>query len=173
MNFKEIGRRLTGISLPFGGISWQPPSESETTVVRRVIAYLENRRVLFDPFNVESPDWSIESILQLRSFLTEEIGKLDPKSHLAETLRAMRAACFKFLQQIASGGRRYQEPGAVPEWLFYQSLGELRGSFGIYIAELAVRHKLDIKEPLIQILPADPNAGEKPLAKQKERPPST
>ena len=164
MDFREIARRLTGISTPFGGVSWNPPSESETTVVRRVIAHLGNHRVLFDPYDVEVPEHCISSIIQLRAYLTEELGRLDPKSHLAETLLAMRAACFKFLSQVASFGQRtgprlrYENWDGPARWGFDQALGELRGTFGVLVADLAVRHKLDINEPLARILPADPDA---------------
>jgi hypothetical protein len=43
MKFTEIANRLTGISTPFGGASWQP-AELEIAGARRVIAFLEHRR---------------------------------------------------------------------------------------------------------------------------------
>jgi hypothetical protein len=119
--------------------------------------------VLFDPYDVEVPDHCIQSILQLRAYLTDEIGKLNPKSHLAQTLLAMRAACFKFLSQVAAFGRRsgarlrYASWDGPARWGFDQALGELRGTFGIMLADLAVRHGLEIEEPLSRILPADPD----------------
>ena len=39
MKFSEIANRLTGISTPFGGASWQP-AELEIAGARRVIAFL-------------------------------------------------------------------------------------------------------------------------------------
>jgi len=55
MKFTEIANRLTGISTPFGGASWQP-AELEIAGARRVIAFLEDRRVLYDPCQMEVPD---------------------------------------------------------------------------------------------------------------------
>ncbi len=46
MKFSEIANRLTGIATPFGGASWQP-AEMEIISARRVIAFLEDRRVLY------------------------------------------------------------------------------------------------------------------------------
>jgi hypothetical protein len=40
MKFSEIANRLTGISTPFGGASWQP-AEMEISAARRVITFLE------------------------------------------------------------------------------------------------------------------------------------
>jgi hypothetical protein len=52
MKFSEIASRLTVISTPFGGASWQP-SETEIVAARRVIAFLEDRRVLYAPEEME------------------------------------------------------------------------------------------------------------------------
>ena len=49
IRFKEIIRRLTGFSTPFFGISWQPP-ESERKTIRKLFNFLEDRRVLFNPY---------------------------------------------------------------------------------------------------------------------------
>ena len=46
MKFSEIANRLTGISTPLGGVSWQS-SDLEVSAARRVIAFLEDRRVLY------------------------------------------------------------------------------------------------------------------------------
>lgn len=52
MKFSEIAHRLTGISTPFGGASWQP-AETEVATARRMIAFLEDRRVLYEPGQME------------------------------------------------------------------------------------------------------------------------
>ena len=39
---------MTGLSCPIFGISWNP-SEDETAIAARIIRYLEDRRVLFNP----------------------------------------------------------------------------------------------------------------------------
>lgn len=38
--------------------------------------------------------------MDIRRFLTSELGKLDSKVEFAASLRAMRAACRKFLDQV-------------------------------------------------------------------------
>ena len=83
---------------------------------------------------------------------------MDAESDLAQSLRGMRAACRKFLEAVGSdegdivrfGGHR----GHWASWEFNGALGELRGVFGLYIAQIASKHGLDVEDDLARILPA-------------------
>jgi hypothetical protein len=156
MKFSEICSRLTGFSIPIFGVQWAPP-EAEVTAARRVIAFLEDRRVLYVPSEMESPHHCVDSVLRMRENLTQEIGKLGDESSLAESLRGMRAACRKFLSIVeGDNGRIMQHAnshGHYASWIFNSALGELRGVFGIYIAQIAASNGLDIEDDLAAIVP--------------------
>lgn len=94
MKFSEIANRLTGISTPLGGVSWQA-TELEVSAARRVVSFLEDRRVLYAPDEMEVPAHCVHSVMDIRRFLTGELGKLDAGSEFAASLRAMRAACLR------------------------------------------------------------------------------
>ncbi|MCK6430125.1 MAG: hypothetical protein L6Q72_13720 [Burkholderiaceae bacterium] len=157
MKFREIVSRVTGLSVPIFGAQWNPP-EAECAVVRRVIAFLEDRRVLFAPSEMEVPHHCVESVLRIREFLTNELTKLDPAKEVALSLRAMRAACRKFLATVAADERQIirfgAERGHYASWVFNGALGELRGVFGIHVARLAASHGMDVEDELASILPA-------------------
>lgn len=87
MTFTEIAHRLTGISSPFFGVSWVPP-EADVTIAQRVLVFLEDRRVLFAPTEMEAPDHCIQSVLAIRAFVTEQLSSLDPGHDLAAILPA-------------------------------------------------------------------------------------
>jgi len=165
MTFKEIAGRLTGISSPIVGVSWTPP-EVEVTTARRVIAFLEDRRVLYQPTEMEVPDHCIQSVLDIRQFLTTTLEHLDQGSALAQNLRAMRAACRKFLDRMQEtrGRPLYRGPiqsmGTYDAWVFCGAVGELRGMVGLHIALIAARNGLDVEDDLATIMPAeDGDAG--------------
>lgn len=157
MKFQEIISRLTGFSTPIFGVQWNPP-ESQRTVARRVIAFLEDRRVLFVPSEMESPEHCMQSILRIRELLTQELGRLDSDQPLAQSLRAMRAACRKCLTTLEADDRHIIQFGAhhnhYASWIFNGAIGELRGVFGIHIAAVAASHGLDVEGDLASILPA-------------------
>ncbi len=163
MKFREIANRLTGISTPLGGVSWQP-TELEVSAARRVVTFLEDRRVLYAPDELEVPSHCVSSILDIRRFLTDEIGKLDSGSEFVASLRAMRIACRKFLDLVgADEDERIvvyaNHRGHRASWAFYSALGELRGTFGVHLARIATRFKLDVEDKLAVILPAKDEEG--------------
>ena len=157
MKFSEIANRLTGISTPLGGVSWQP-SELESSAARRVVAFLEDRRVLYAPDEMEDTSHCVHSVIEIRHFLTEELGKIEGGSEFTASLRAMRAACRKFLDRVGAGGNEVslyaRHRGHWASWTFYGALGEMRGTFGIYLARIAAQFKLDVEDNLASILPA-------------------
>jgi hypothetical protein len=94
------------------------------------------------------------------------------------SLRAMRAACRKFLEGtddpdgiiVRYGGH----PGHWGSWRFGGALGELRGVFGIHIARIAAQNGLDIEDDLGRILPAsDIETDGRPGRKSARRKPDT
>jgi hypothetical protein len=92
MTFMEIANSINGISCPVFGVSWTPPNR-ELEVARKIIIYLEDRRILYSPYEMESPNHCMNSIIQIREFLTITIGELKSTSKLSEILRGMRASC--------------------------------------------------------------------------------
>ncbi|WP_455384345.1 DUF6650 family protein [Acidihalobacter prosperus] len=156
MKFSEIAKRLTGFSTPVFGVSWDP-SESERAVAKRVIAQLEDRRVLYNPSEMEVPDQCVTSVVDIRRMLSRELGSLEDKSTLAKSLRAMRAACRKFLDSVQADERIVlfgAQAGHFASWQFNGAVGELRGAFGIHLAQIATQYGLDIEDDLASILPA-------------------
>jgi hypothetical protein len=171
VKFTEIASRMTGFSSPVFGLSWQPPTP-DVTIARRVLAFLEDRQVLYAPYEVEIPERCIASVMRIRDFLTGLLGDHALGGDLADSLRAMRSACRKFMNTVdtrSSGliGRLQRiidtetgesisiPPGHISmnDIEFNQALGELRGVFGIHVGLLATKYGLDVEDGLASILP--------------------
>ncbi len=169
MKFSEIAGRVTGFSTPVFGVQWTPPVV-DVEIAREVIGFLEDRRVLYSPYDAEMPEYVLRSVFEIRSFLTEILRRGGIASELAGGLNAMRAACRRFIESV--GEQRGPElyiptpsdilNGGVMSWTFNQSLGELRGVFGVHLAELAVRYGIDVPDELAVILPLSPAQGSEP-----------
>jgi len=158
MKFNDITSRLTGISCPVFGVSWTPPA-SEREAAKRVVAFLEDRRVLYNPSELEVPEHCVQSVIEIRHHLTSELQPLDTQDEMAKHLRSMRAACRKFLDTVQADDRydivRFGNSGGhYASWVFMSALGELRGVFGVHLAQLAAAYGLDMEDDLASILPA-------------------
>lgn len=156
LSFIDIKERLTGISCPFFGISWNP-SESERKVAQRVIRFLEDRRVLYNPSELESPRYCVESVCRIREYLTSEMQQINNDSNLFSYMKAMRIACRKFLNRCSSKDDRFLDEarynGNFSSWVFGSALGEMRGTFGNMVAQISAAYGIDIEDDLATIIP--------------------
>ena len=149
---KQLAKRLTGISTPIGGISWTPPID-ERNVAKQLLVFLEDRRALYMPYDMEVGPYVMHSIIEIRQRLTSDLEQISRSSVLGESISAMRASCRKFLTETQD------DPKKMRHWriegLVWQALGELRAVCGIHIARIACAYDLQIEEQLIPILPAE------------------
>jgi hypothetical protein len=155
MTFKEIANRITGFSFPIFGMSWTPPA-LEIEIARKTIIFLEDRRVLYVVYELESPMHCVSSINIIRDFLTEQISSLGNETELSHTLRAMRATCRRFLNTIQEQyyfERMSRDFGTSEQIHFYNAMGELRATMGTLIAKVLVMHGLDCESDLLSIIP--------------------
>jgi hypothetical protein len=149
--FADIGKRITGFSTPVFGLSWNPP-ETQRDIVRRLVAFLEDRRALYVDYVMEFGPWVEKSVLETRAELTDVLKRCPEEQALTEPIRAMRTACRKFLDRMGSPSskqRRFYPNDA----LMWQALGEMRGVFGLHLARLCAGFGVDVEPELAAIFP--------------------
>lgn len=155
MKFTELANKLTGISCPIFGISWNP-AETQRSIARRIIIFLEARRVLFGDYGDEALCQCIESVTKIKEYLTSELPAIDDSSELNAYIRSMRKSCNKFLSCFPLNKQdkcRYCKERNPEYWYFVSTIGELRGVFGIMIGQIAKAYGLDVEDDLARIIP--------------------
>lgn len=155
LKIAEIAKRITGFSTPFGGMSWKAPAD-ERDEVRALLSFLEDRRVLYNPMYLEIESQVSQSVIEIRRRCTEALGKLSNDSAGTAHVRAIRAACRRFLDlpkpQFKNVRHRTRDEFS-PD--FFASLGELRATVGAQIGALAVQYDVEIEQDLASILPIE------------------
>ena len=161
MRFSEVAARLTGFSTPVFGVSFKPAT-SDVAVARGLIAFLEDRRVLYEPTEAEIRRFCIESVIQIRDHLTGALVAGGMSEDLTDHVRGMRASGRAFLSTVVAGDAESREfwlpdrrgRSGLDDWRLNQALGELRATVGIHIGQLAVKYGVDLEDGLASILPA-------------------
>ena len=103
LRYKEIASRLNGVQIPIFGVQWVP-AEPERKVVRDVLTFFEDRRVLYNDYAFELEHEVIESALRIREVLTDAIQRLGEDSKAAPAMRAMRVAARQFFNRPRDRG---------------------------------------------------------------------
>lgn len=128
MKFTEIAARLNSIGTQFASVGWTP-SKTDAELARRMIRFLEDRRLLFNPCAVEEPHHCAESVLQIRGKVTTVLEEVGEGSELFKHLVAIRAACRKFLNSghVDSADKfRFAGRYSLHNLFLFMALGELR-----------------------------------------------
>lgn len=136
--------RLTGVSLPLGGLQWEYPA-SEREKIAALFDYLESRRALWIPFDSEDYGYVIDSVLAIRTRLSALQESLAERSPARDQVRGMRFAAERFLSDAKPGARML---------IFYSNLGELRGVLGVHLERLADAYGIKAEPPLSWIFPS-------------------
>lgn len=153
-----MGIRVSGgsISLLGFGIKWDL-TESDKKVARAVLAFMEDRRLLFGNRHDEDEGHSVASALDCRTFLTAQIPMTTPGKPLEATLKAMRASFRQFVELGGPSGSKFWQQGHGRTGYgidpYSLALGDLRSQIGEQIARIAWRYDLEIDEELARILP--------------------
>lgn len=149
VTFQKLAGRITGVSIPVFGVSWNPPP-AERDIVRETFVFLEDRRVLYNDFAHELPHEVVDSVLAIRAELTAALKRLPEQSEATSSLKAMRAACREYLDapRVGRGGGW----GPFPHM---SELGRLRAMVGVHVAYLAVKYGIDVDGELVRVIPAE------------------
>lgn len=148
ITFKQLASRITGVSLPIFGMSWEPPV-SEREIVRSLLVFLEDRRAFHHHHWVEVEHEVVDSVQLVRAELTRALQQLPEDSKAVPFLKSMRAACREYLDAIGPRREHYGRFEHVAE------LGRLRTIIGTNVAYLAVQFGIDVGGELGRVIPPE------------------
>lgn len=154
--FKKIVEHLKGVAILGTGANWYPP-ETNYTKAKRTIRFLEDKRVLYNPYSLECIKECVDSVWEIREFLNKEMQDKDISDHLCNYLADMRSSCLKFLDRcchIEDVPFYFLEIHKSPSNpILNHSLEKLRNEFGCILSKMTVDYKIEIMGELVSILP--------------------
>jgi len=97
----DFFKRLSGISTPIGGISWEP-SQDERQIVYRLVQKLGDRRLIHDFHHRFEYYAVIKSLEKMRDSITDALGTLSPESKSIKLIENIRKVLHLFQTLIES-----------------------------------------------------------------------
>jgi hypothetical protein len=151
-----MGIRITGVSVPWGfGVSWEY-RESDASIVRRVLTFLEGRRILYEPLNTQIFNYVGQSATDIKEMLTQESS--GPAGELLTSfLKEIRRAVIEFktkLERIEQSERSEVGKNLREEKVL--ALGEMRGRVNPVLALLAAKYEIEVEPELAAVLQPSP-----------------
>lgn len=94
-----MGIKLNGISVPIGGISWEY-TESGQKGIQEMFYYLESKRLLINPKEMEKKEWSEKSAIEIKNKLVDILSRYKYDQNIITIIKQMGDACNEFLDNM-------------------------------------------------------------------------
>ena len=140
-----LGIRITGIDTPFGGVSWEY-TENAKKGIQELFYFLESKRILTNPTEMEIKGWCEKSAIEIRNKLTELLSKNDFNEETISCIRLLANACNSFLDdmtRVTNTGIIYKSGNDDWENVnFSKAMKNLRNSFRDNIHTLSEAYQI-------------------------------
>jgi len=142
--------KLNGISTPFGGFSWEKQVSSEDRF-KHLLLFLESKRILTNPIEMEIASWCVSSVLEIKKTLvsiTKDIQFNDKETNI---IRNMINACNKYLDLVnpkCDSGIIYKNANGWSDAGFDAAMKGFRKAFRDSISEIETIFKLKFKKTI-------------------------
>ena len=138
---------LNGISLPFGGISWDNNTTAKD-LFRYLLLFLESKRILTNPFYMELKDECIESVLEIKHTLVDITKDAEFTEMDIDIVRSLIAACNSYLDAVRPDSVPhliYKDGYSWADAVFESAMKKFRKAFKNGIKQIEDEYKLHYK----------------------------
>lgn len=139
-----MGFELNGFSTSLGGISWNKTTSSKE-MFSHLLFFLESKRILVNPIELEFKDWCIESVLEIKQQLVNITQEVKLKDFDADRIRNLIDACNTYLDTVTPmnlPGIIYKKDGRWEDLNFDRAMKDFRNSFKLEIAKIEKKYRL-------------------------------
>lgn len=139
-----MGLELNGFSTSLGGISWNKTTSSKE-MFTHLLFFLESKRILVNPIELEFKDWCIESVLEIKQQLVSITQELKLKDFDADIIRNMIDACNDYLDTVKPmnlPGIIYKKDDRWEDLSFDRAMKTFRNSFKQEIVKIEKKYRL-------------------------------
>ena len=136
--------KLNGISTPVGGFSWNKQVSSKDRF-KHLFVFLEPKRILTNPIEMEIADWCIHSVLEIKNALVNIMKDVEFSDKEINIIRNMLNACNEFLDLVnpkRDSGIIYKNGNKWADVGFDTAMKDFRKAFRNSISDIETNHKI-------------------------------
>lgn len=144
---------LNGFSTPFGGISWNRITSAKERF-SYLLFYLESKRILINPIEMEKKEWCIESVLEIKSQLVATTKDCVFKENDLSIIQNMIQACNQYLDTVSFMNlpniifKSNEIEGTWEDLNFDKAMKQFRKSFKKEIEAVEKRYRLSFSKTI-------------------------
>lgn len=146
-----MGIKITGISTPVGGLSWEI-IEIDKQGIKEMFNYLETKRLLINPMEMEIPEQCALSALEIKRYLVDLLQEFKFINETEDIIKNLCNACNTFLDGLNEKNRPHiiykNDHGDWCDMSFSRIMKEFRTTFRTNIAMLENEYKIDFKKEI-------------------------
>lgn len=135
---------LNGISTPIAGISWTKNRTSKD-MFSHLFLYLESKRILVNPIEMEKKEWCIESVLEIKNNLVSATENVSLNGFDLQSIRNLIDGCNTYLDTVSPMNLPYIIFKDGEHWEdinFDKAMKMFRSTFKSEINNIEQRYKL-------------------------------
>ena len=122
--------------------------KTERQLAQELVVFLENKRVLYAQHAWEVPTECIDSVMDMRRYLTDKINDTEDAT-LDSDLKKIRRACINFLSACTNHKNGHRDMRYIPRDEFEHNLSSFRQSVSGIILPLVVKYRLSVEPDLL------------------------
>ena len=139
-----MGFEINGLSTSLGGISWNKTTSSKEMFFH-LLFFLESKRILVNPIELELKEWCIESVQEIKQQLVLITQEIVLKEFDANRIRNLIDACNHYLDIVTPMDLPriiYKKDGRWEDLCFDKAMKEFRSAFSQEIRLIEKKYRL-------------------------------
>lgn len=141
---------LNGISVPFGGISWSK-TNSAKEMFSYLLLFLESKRILVNPTEMEIKEWCVKSVLEIKNTLVSITKDIKLKNDEISIITSLIDSCNEYLDIVSPmnlNGIIYKNGDKWVDLNFDSAMKKFRASFKAQINIIEEKYKIKFNKDI-------------------------
>lgn len=147
---RKMKYEINGISLPFGGGSWNKKASAKE-IFSSLLLFVESKRILVNPIEMEKKEWCIESVLEIKYTLVSVTESMTLTAEEKRMILNLVDACNVYLDKVQPMDLQtiiFKNGDKWEDLSFDNAMKKFRNSFKVEINKIETKYGLYFRKEI-------------------------